>query len=63
MLQCKAGRRKHGRFHSETHPLKAKASAAIAQKQFIGIAARQNNGLAQVMEPERAQKRKRPTPL
>jgi hypothetical protein len=53
----------HGRFHPEAHPLKAEASAAIAQKQFIGIVARQNNGLAQVMEPERAQKRKRPTPL
>jgi hypothetical protein len=46
MLQCKAGRRRHGRFHLDTRQLKAKASAAIAQKQFIGIAAPQNDGLA-----------------
>ena len=57
MVQCKTGRRKHARFDPDTRKPKAKASAAIAQKQFIGIAMPQNDGLARMMEPDQHRKR------
>jgi hypothetical protein len=63
ILQCKAGRWSARNLGPDTRKLKAKASTANAQKQYIGIAVPLNDGLATSRNRKKRRKTKLPTAL